>query len=131
MTSKKQMDYIIKLADWKGVSIDEGIINTMSDAQASEYIDQLKAKRSTKRVNRPANAESSVSYEKPNRKPLLPAVKPYNPIQMGMVKKLVASKLELEWIGMNPKEFAKECEAVYEAFEAADELVKQLHPEVV
>lgn len=54
----------------------------------------------------------------------------WNPIQAGMVKKAVIDKVDLQWAGQNAHEFGKLCLAVYEAFEVADALIKQVHPEV-
>ena len=49
MCTEKQKEYLVKLAKWKGESLDISKVETMSVEEVSTLIDELKAKQSVKK----------------------------------------------------------------------------------
>lgn len=119
--SDQQVEYIEKLCKWKGEQFAEDAVRELSKDEASRLIDELKALDSVRKTAK--------QFRQDQHMPHL-VVNTFNPIQMGMVKKYVADQSSPEWIAANYQKFSKDCLEVYNAFEAADALVKMKYPEV-
>ncbi len=136
MCTEKQKEYITKLTGWKDVSIERSVVESMTEAEASEYIDELKALPSVKKDDRKTTKadkgfddtarriDAAVKKKNPELYNRL-TQNDFNPVQMGMVKKVVAASVTGKYWGSNPQEFAETCLSLYMAFERADEVVKK------
>ena len=157
MCTENQKIAVDNFSKWKGIEVPDYEVTGEFSQEVSKKIDELKVKKSPKKVTNPAlnkNGDRKTFEEKTTKAipelkstakagggligKVTPAakavIKDYNPVQQGMVKKGVQAAWLAEGISAprtKPKRdlFDEECLAWYVAFNSADDLVRANYPE--
>ena len=106
MATEKQIEWLVKLAKWKGKEIDVEAVRKLNNGQLDEIFESLK----TIKVSKKPTAEKSVVIKQSD----------YNGARFGLACKLVLSQVDWDFISHNRDIYIKRIMQYYDIMTEAE-----------